>query len=133
VGSDCLLALRPGPLGVYLVGCLQTTLQYGPICSVCSAVTAMITEDPFSHGLRPALAYVKSRLERTSRRPERWPIHRPDGSFALYLVNWGVRSTAHFQPSLTRTPDLAVPQEVTALNSPQPANKESWFLEWFPQ
>ena len=93
----------------------------------------MISDACYSDNLRPALAYVNNRPERTSRRPERWMIYQPDRSFALYHVNWGVRSTAHFQPSLTRTPDLAVPQEVTALNSPQPANKESWFLEWFPQ
>lgn len=93
----------------------------------------MITEAPFSYGLRPAPAYLKNRLERTSRWPERWLIHRPEGSLALYLVNGGVRSTAHFQPSLTRIPELAVPQAVTALSSPQPANKESRFLEWLPQ
>jgi hypothetical protein len=106
VGSDFLLALRSGPLGRYLVGCLQTTLLYGPICSVRSGVTAMITEAPFSDHLKPALAYVNHRLERTSRWPERWMIHRPDGSFALYLVNWEIRSDAGFQPSITRLPEL---------------------------
>jgi hypothetical protein len=59
-------------------------------------------------------------------------IHRPDGSFALYLVNWGVPSTAHFRPSITRIPELAVPQ-ATALTSPQPASKKSRLLEWLHQ
>jgi hypothetical protein len=93
----------------------------------------MITEASYSDNLRPALAYVNKRPERTSRWPERWTIHRPDGSFALYLVNWVVRSPAHFQPLLTRIPELAVPQVVTALTSPQPANKESEVLEWLLQ
>jgi hypothetical protein len=66
----------------------------------------MITEASYSDNLRPALAYVNNLPERTSRWPKRWMIHRPDGSFALYLVDWGVRSTAHFQPSLTRIPEL---------------------------
>jgi hypothetical protein len=48
----------------------------------------MITDVPFSHGLRPALAYAKNRLERTSRWPERWMIH---GRFALDLVNREIR------------------------------------------
>jgi len=90
----------------------------------------MITEAPYLGNLRPALARVNNLPERTSRWPERWMIHRPDGSFALYLVNWDVGSTAHFQPSLTRIPELAVPQAATSLTSPQPANKESMFLEW---
>ena len=34
------------------------------------------------------------------------------------LVNRGVRSTAQFQPSLTRIPELAVAQVVTVLTSP---------------
>jgi hypothetical protein len=133
VGSDLLLAWRSAPLGVFVVGCLQATLLHGPTCSVRSRVIAMITEASYSDNLRPALAYVNNRPERTSRWPERWIIHRPDGNLALYLVNWGVRSTAHFQPSLTRIPELAVPQVVTALTSAQPANKESRFLEWLPQ
>ncbi len=54
----------------------------------------MITEASYSDNLRSALAYVNNRPERASRWPERWMIHRPDGSFALYHVNWGVRSTA---------------------------------------
>jgi hypothetical protein len=85
----------------------------------------MISDACYSDNLRPALAYVNNRPERTSRRPERWMIYQPDRSFALYHVNWGVRSTAHFQPSLTRIPELAVPRVVTALTSPQPANKAS--------
>ena len=93
----------------------------------------MITEASHPDNLRPALAYVKNRPERTSRWPERWMIHRTDGSFALYLVDWGVQSTGRFQPLLTRIPELAVPQAVTALTSPQPANKESGFLEWLLQ
>ena len=133
MGTDLLLAWRFAPLGVFVVGCLQTTLLCGPTCSVRSGVTAMITEASYSDNLRPALAYVNDRPERTSRWPERWMIHRPDGSFALYLVNWGVRSTAQFQPSLTRIPELTVTQVVTALTSPQPANKESRFLKWLYQ
>ncbi len=109
------------------MGCLQTTLLYGPTCSVRSGVTAMITEASYSDNLRPALACVNNRPQRTSRWPERRMIHRPDGSLALYHVNWGVRSTAHSRPSLTRVPELAVPQVVTALTSPPPANKESRF------
>ena len=90
----------------------------------------MITEASYSDNLRPAVAYVNNLPERTFRWPGRWMIHRPDGSVALYLVNLGVRSLAHYQPLLTRIPELAVPQEATALNCPQPASKESWFLEW---
>ena len=73
---------------------VDRTLLYGPTFSVPSGVTAMITEASYSDSLTPALAYVNKRSDRTSRWPERWMIHRPDGSFALYLVNWGVRSTA---------------------------------------
>jgi hypothetical protein len=133
VGSDLLLAWRSVPLGLFVVGCLQTTLLYGPTYSVLSGVTAMITEASYSDNLRPALAYVNNRPEKTSRWPERWMIHRPDGTFALYHVNWGVRSSAHFQPSLTRIQEPTGPQVVTALTSPQPANKESRFLECFHQ
>ena len=131
--SDLLLAWRSVPLGVFVVGCLQTTLLYGPTCSVRSGVTAMITEASYSDNLRPALAYVNNLPERTSRWPERWMIHRPDGSFALYLVDWGVRPTTHFRPLLTRIPELAVPQVATALTSPQPKSKESRLLEWLHQ
>ena len=115
-----------------VVGWLQTTLLYGPTCSVHSRVTAMIIEVSYSDNLRPALACVNNLPERTSRWPERWMIHRPDGSFALYLVDWGVRPTTHFQPSLTRIPELAVPQVATALTSPQPTS-ESRLLEWLHQ
>jgi len=93
----------------------------------------MITEASYSDNLRPALAYVNNRPERTSRWPERWMIHRPDGSFALYHVNWGVRSTAHFQPSTTRLPELSDPDVMTALTFPQAANEGSSFLEWLDQ
>jgi hypothetical protein len=93
----------------------------------------MITEASYPDSLSPALAYVNDRPERITRWPERWLIHRPDGSFALYLVNWWVRSTAHFQPLLIRIPELAAPQVVTALTSPQPMNKENSFLEWLSQ
>jgi hypothetical protein len=93
----------------------------------------MIIEASYSDNLRPALACVNNRPERTSGWPERWMFHQSDGSFALYHVNWGVRSTAHFQPSLTRIQEPTGPQVVTSLTSPQPANKESRFLEWLPQ
>ena len=132
LGGSCRRS-RVDRMTVFVVGCLQTTLLYGPTFSVPSGVTAMITEASYSDSLTPALAYVNKRSDRTSRWPERWMIHRPDGSFALYLVNWGVRSTAHFQPSLTRIQEPTGPQVVTALTSPQPANKESRFLEWLHQ
>jgi hypothetical protein len=45
----------------------------------------------------------------------------------------GFGSTAHFQPSLTRIQEPTGPRVVTALTSPQLANKESMFLEWLPQ
>jgi hypothetical protein len=130
VGSDLLLAWRSALLGVFVVGYLPTTLLYGPTCSVCSGVIAMITEAPYSHNLRPTLAYVNNLPERTSRWPERWMIHRPGGSFALYLVNWGAGSTADFQPSTTRLPELTDPGEMTVLTFPRPANEGSRFLEW---
>jgi hypothetical protein len=93
----------------------------------------MITESPYSDHPRPALAYVNDRPERASRWSERWMIHRPDASFALYLVNWEIRSAGNFQPSLVRIPELTVPQVVTAFTSPQPENKGSRFLEWLHQ
>jgi hypothetical protein len=120
---------RSAQLRVLVVGCLQTTFLYGPTYSVRSGVVAMITEASYSDDLRPALAYGNNLPERTPRWPERWTIHRSDGSFSLYLVNWEVRSTAHFQPSPTRIPKLAVTQVLTALTSPQPANKENGVLE----
>jgi hypothetical protein len=88
----------------------------------------MITEAPFFPDLRPALACVKSRLERTSRWLKRWMIH---GSFALYLVNWEIRSAADFQPSITRLPELPEltdPRVITALTFTQPANQGGRFL-----
>ena len=57
-------------------------------------------------------------------------IQRPDGSFAVYLVNWGVASTAGVQPFTTRLPELTEPDVVTAFSQPQPANLGSRFLEW---
>jgi hypothetical protein len=64
----------------------------------------MITEAFYSDNLRPALAYVNNLPERTSRWPERWMIHRPDKSFALYLVNWGVWSTGPLSPLAHQNP-----------------------------
>ena len=60
-------------------------------------------------------------------------IHRPDGSFAIYLVNKEVRSTADVQPSTTRLPELTDPGVMTALTLPQPANEGSRFLEWLQE
>ena len=82
----------------------------------------MIREAYFSDGLRPALAYVNNRPERTSSWPERWMIHRPDGGFALYLVE--IPSAGNFQPFLTRIPQLTVPHVVTAFTSPHSVDKE---------
>jgi len=90
----------------------------------------MIVKASYSDNLRPALAYVNKLPEKTSRWPERWMIHRPDGSVALYLVDWELRPTTSVPPSSTRIPELAVPQVATALTSPQPANKEGGFVEW---
>jgi hypothetical protein len=70
VGSDLLLAWRSGPLGVYVVDCLQTALQYGPTSSVRSWVTVMIIEARYADDLRPALACVNNQPERTARWPE---------------------------------------------------------------
>jgi len=53
-----------------------------------------------------------------------------EGSFAMYLVNWGVRSAAGVRPSTTRLPELTDPDVMTALSLPQPANEGSRFLEW---
>src|ERR1700722_15862435 len=114
-------------------GCLQNDLQDGPTCSVLSEVTAMTTQTRYSDDLRPTLACVNNQPERTARWPERWMIHRPDGSFAMYLVNWGVRSTADVQPSTARLPELTDPDVMTALSLPQPANEGSRFLEWLPE
>ena len=133
MGSDLLLAWHSAPLGVFLVGGVQTTLLYGPTCSVRSGVIAMITEASYSDDLRPALAYANNLPERTSLWPEQWMIHQPDGCFAIYHVNWGILSTARFQLSLTRIQEPTGPQVVTALASPQPTNEESRFLEWLPQ
>jgi hypothetical protein len=92
----------------------------------------MIRKAPFSDGLGPALAYANNRPERTSGWPERWVIHRPDGGFALYLVNWEIPSAGTLQPSLTRIPELTVPHVVTAVTSTLPLNKGR-ILEWLQQ
>jgi hypothetical protein len=113
--------------------CLQTALLDGPTFSVPSGVIAMTTKAPYSDDLRPALACVNNRPERTSRWPERWMIHRPDGGFALYLVNWEVRSAGNFQPFLIRIPELIVPEVVNAFTPPRPVNKGSRILEWLHQ
>ena len=68
----------------------------------------MVREASFSDNPRPALAYFNDRPERASRWPERWMMHRPDGTFALYLVNWKIRSAGNFQPSPFRIPELTV-------------------------
>jgi hypothetical protein len=93
----------------------------------------MITDAPYCDTPRPALAYFNDRPERTSRSPERWMIHRPDGTFTLYLVNWEICSSGNFQPSPTRIPELTAPQVVTDFASPQPENQGSRFLEWLHQ
>ena len=66
MGSDLLLVWHSDPLGVFLVGGVQTTLLYGPTCSVRSGVIAMITEASYSDDLRHALAYANNLPERTS-------------------------------------------------------------------
>jgi hypothetical protein len=93
----------------------------------------MITEATYTDDLRPALVCVNDQPERTARWPELWMIHRPDGSFAMYLVNWGVRSAADVQPSTTRLPDLTDPDVMMALTFPQLANEGSTILEWLHQ
>ena len=93
----------------------------------------MITDASYSDEIRPGLAYVHNRPERTSRWLERWMIHRPDGGSALYLVNWEVRSAGNFQPFLIRIPELIVPEVVNAFTPPRPENKGSRILEWLQQ
>ena len=90
----------------------------------------MTIEAFYFDDLRPALACVNNQPERTARWPERWMIHRPDGSFAMYLVNWGVASTAGVQPFTTRLPELIGPDVMTALTFPRSVNEGSRFLEW---
>ena len=82
----------------------------------------MTIEARYSDDLRPALACVNNQPERTARWPERWMIHRPDGSFAMYLVNWGVLSAVGVQPSTSKLPELTDPDVMTALFLSQPAN-----------
>jgi len=89
----------------------------------------MTTKTLYSDDLRPALACVNNQPERTFRWPELWMLHKPDGRFAMYLVNWGVRSAADVQLSTTRLPELTDPDAMTALSLPEPANKGSKFLE----
>lgn len=48
-------------------------------------------------------------------------IHGPDGSFAIFLVNWEVLSAVGVQPSTTKLPELTDPDVMTALFLPQPA------------
>ena len=115
MGSDLLLAWRSGPLGVYVVDCLQIASQYGPTSSVRSGVTVMIIEARYADDLRPALACVNNQPERTAHWPEPWMIHGPNGSFAMYLVNWGAASTAGVQPFTTRLPELTDPDVMTGL------------------
>jgi hypothetical protein len=110
--------------------CLQTALLDGPTFSVPSGVTAMTTKAPYSDDLRPALACVNNRPERTACWLERWMIHRPNGGFAMYLVNWEIRSDADFQPSITRVPELTDPRLMAAVTFTQPANDGGGFLEW---
>jgi hypothetical protein len=93
----------------------------------------MIREASFSDNPRPTLAYFNDRPERASRWPERWMMHRPDGTFAFYLANWKIHSAGNFQPSPIRIPELTVPQVVTAFASPQPENKGSRFPEGLHQ
>jgi hypothetical protein len=67
------------------------------------------------------------RPKRTARWPERWIIHRADGSFALYLVNREIPSAAKFLPSVIRIPELTVPQVLTAVTSPPSVNEGAGF------
>jgi hypothetical protein len=82
----------------------------------------MIREAPYSDDLRPALDCVNNRPERTACWLERWMIHRPNGGFAMYLVNWEIRSDADFQLSITRVPELTDPRLMAAVTFTQPAN-----------
>lgn len=79
---------------------------YCATCSVRFEVTAMIREASHSDNSRPAQAYLNDRPEHASGWPERWMIHRPDGTFGLYLVNWKINSAGNFQPSPIRIPEL---------------------------
>ena len=125
---DLLLGWRTDPLGVVVVGRLPTTHSMRQLVMYVQGVTAMITKALYPDDLRPALACLNNRPERTTRSPERWMIHRPDGSFAIYLVTGEGASVAHSQPSLTGIPELALPDVATALSLPQPANTASRFL-----
>jgi hypothetical protein len=93
----------------------------------------MTTKTPYSNDRRPALACLNNQPERTARWPELWMIHRPDGNFAMYLVNWGARSAADVQPTTTRLPELTHPDVMTAPTFPQTANEGSSFLKWLDE
>lgn len=106
-------------------GCLETDLQEGPTGSVPSGVTAMTTNTRYSDDLRPTLACVNDQPERTARWPERWMIHGPDGSSAMYLVNCRCSALYNKGPR-----ELSGPDVMTALTFPRPVNEGSRFLEW---
>jgi hypothetical protein len=78
----------------------------------------MITRAPTPDDLRLALASANNRPERTACSQQRWMISRPDGSFALYLVNWKWGLGPPFQPFLTRIPELTIPEVITAPSFP---------------
>ena len=89
-------------------------------------------EIPSEHGAAQPLEQILARglpprPKRTARWPERWIIHRADGSFALYLVNWEIPSATNFLPSVIRIPELTVPQVLTAATSPPSVNKGAGF------
>jgi hypothetical protein len=89
----------------------------------------MIAESPFRTILGPH--WPTSTIDQRERLVGRndGMIHRPDGSFALYLVNWEMRSAGNFQPSLVSIPELTLPQVITAFTSPQPEDRGSRFLD----
>jgi hypothetical protein len=93
----------------------------------------MITEAPYPENLKPALASASNQPARTSPWPQRWMIHRPDGSFARYLVNWEIGSGGNCQPSLLRIPELKVPQVETGFISPEPEKPSRRFLKGLRQ
>jgi len=93
----------------------------------------MMTEAPYPDNPRPALASISNQPDRTSPWPQRWMIHRPDGSFALYLVSWEIGSCGHCQPSLIRIPEPTVPQVETGFIPPEAEKKSSRFLEGLPK
>ena len=88
----------------------------------------MIREVSFSDNPKPALAYFNDRPQRASRWPERWMVQRPDGTFALYLVNWKIHSAGTFQPSPIRIPELTV-ADGDCFAPPQAVDKGFMVLE----